>query len=128
MLLKGKNSPLIESKRILEDLKGYYHLDGYYTDSGLAYNSRKRRRDQIGVIETQQDRIHLLGDWRHNPLPQTAILGYHDRELKHTYLYLVNPNRLLTFKGGRLLDSTLPSFNLSGMTMFLSYCRNLNTN
>lgn len=114
-----------ETINIIKDIVSKYHVKGFYTDSGLSYKSRRRGLTELGVIETETDKITFLTKQTYTPVYGLYGWGYYSLSTETTYYYDVTNDALYGIKQGEFIMGYKSAIRLREKEAFLSYVKNL---
>lgn len=114
-----------ETINIIKDIVSKYHVKGFYTDSGLSYKSRRRGLTELGVIETETDKITFLTKQTYTNVYELYGWGYYSPLTETTYYYDVTNDALYKIKKGKFIEGYKPAIRLREKKVFLSYVKNL---
>ncbi|QQO40471.1 hypothetical protein 000TH008_43 [Bacillus phage 000TH008] len=114
-----------ETINIIKDIVGRYHVKGFYTDSGLSYKSRRKGMTELGVIETETDKITFLTKQTYTNVYELYGWGHYSPLTKTTYYYDITNDALYKIRKGKFVDGYKPAIRLREKKVFLSYVKNL---
>ena len=115
---------LSEVEMISRDFILVYQYRGYYTDSGIGSKVWKRGTQDLGTINTRDDRIHIV-DSTSKPTFGGFVNGAYDTASGSTYIYWRNKSLLVQIQQGIIVKQTTPSFDLTAIKDFTAYVNNL---